>query len=111
MLAYLKVANHSSLRSKRTSFGKKQNVRAPTRAGVDFCASDLPRQRRRALTRATLPPRAVGLLLNFAESWTARGPAYWRGMASGQHRRKIGVEGAPRGRLAGHLRTPAHCIC
>jgi hypothetical protein len=63
-------------------------------------------------TRATLLPRAVGLLLNFAESWTARGPAYWRGMASGQHL-VVKLASRVRRRAAGRLaiHTPAHCIC
>jgi hypothetical protein len=79
---------------------KKQTLQPP-RAPVSIFARPSAAAFLNA-TRATLPPRAVGLLLNFAESWTARGPAYWRGMASGQQRRKIGVEGA---RPSTHPRT------
>lgn len=106
MPAYLKTPHSETGAPTLTSLGnisqntqKKQSgfhVAAPTRG----CRS----LRIRSpvflnATRATLAARAAGLLLNFAESWTARGRAYWRGMASGQQRRKIGVEGA---RLAIH---------
>lgn len=108
----LKVADHLSFWERRVPLlfqpvlAKNKRCSPHARAAVDFCASDICVGVSSNATRATLQPRAVGLLLNFAESWTARGAAYWRGMASGQQRRKIGVEGARcRPSTSTHTRT------
>lgn len=106
MLAYLKVATHFSLRSTLTSFGKKQNVRAPTRAGVDFCASDLPGsgvpQRNPGHFAAARRRFAFELCgkLDRPRSGLLERDGFWAAS-----RRKIGVEGA---RPAGWPSTHPH---